>query len=305
MGDKASKLGLRSTDPWTEEEVEWLIANYPEKGRCYCAEYLGKSDASIRQKTSRLKLKQNRDSEFFKDWQSRAAESKVGKKRPDQALVMKKLHEDGKLICTDQKRAKLSAIATERIQKNGHPRGLLGKTHTSQVKAASSKRFEAMWKDPASKCNSEEFKQRQSDLMQARQKDPNSGVRRGYSRGKQGKRKDLDDRYFRSSWEANYARYLNFLVKNGDLYKWDYEVDTFFFEAIKRGTRSYMPDFKIWEDKDCEPYYIEVKGWMDDKSKTKLSRMAKYFPQIKIVLVQKKEYMEIQRKMRGLIPSWE
>lgn len=130
-------------------------------------------------------------------------------------------------------------------------------------------------------------------------------MRQAYSRGKQGKRPDLDNRYFRSSWEANYARYLNFLVKQKNIHKWDYEVDTFFFDEIKRGTRSYMPDFKIWETESSEPYYIEVKGWMDDKSRTKLNRMAKYFPCIKIVLIQKKEYMEIQRKLKNLIPFWE
>ena len=33
-----------------------------------------------------------------------------------------------------------------------------------------------------------------------------------YTRGKGGKRKDLDNVYFRNSWEANYARFLNYKI---------------------------------------------------------------------------------------------
>jgi hypothetical protein len=129
--------------------------------------------------------------------------------------------------------------------------------------------------------------------------------RKVYPKTSQGKRKDLEDRYFRSSWEANYARYLNFLVKNNSIHKWDYEVDTFWFNEIKRGTRTYTPDFKIWEHLDSEPYYIEIKGWMDKKSQTKLKRMQKYYPAIKVVLIQKKEYDSIKKSVKPLIPFWE
>jgi hypothetical protein len=97
-----------------------------------------------------------------------------------------------------------------------------------------------------------------------------------YRQTRGGKREDLNDRYFRSAWEANFARHLNFLVENGDIMKWEYEPDTFEFTAIKRGTRSYLPDFKVWDTADAEPYYYEIKGWMDAKSKTRLNRMAKY-----------------------------
>jgi predicted nuclease of restriction endonuclease-like RecB superfamily len=126
-----------------------------------------------------------------------------------------------------------------------------------------------------------------------------------YSRVRSGRREDLNNQFFRSSWEANFARYLNFLIENGDIAKWEYEPERFEFEAIKRGTRSYMPDFKVWDTPESKPYYYEVKGWMDAKSKTKLKRMAKYYPDITVLIFGQKEYKSLERTMSALIPYWE
>lgn len=96
--------------------------------------------------------------------------------------------------------------------------------------------------------------------------------------------------YFRSKWEANYALYLDYLKKKGGIKLWEYEKDVFVFEAIKFGTRSYRPDFKLHNPNDTIEYH-EVKGYMDAKSQTKLKRMKKYYPDIKIVLIDSK-YMK-------------
>lgn len=121
----------------------------------------------------------------------------------------------------------------------------------------------------------------------------------------QGKRADLGNVFFRSGWEANYARYLNFLVSQKMIYKWEFEPDTFWFNEIKRGTRHYLPDFKVWDKKNSEPYYVEIKGHMDAKSRTKLKRMAKYYPHIRVDLIQGKQYNEIKSKLSSIIPNWE
>jgi len=102
--------------------------------------------------------------------------------------------------------------------------------------------------------------------------------------------------FFRSKWEANYALYLNLLKKNGDIRKWEYEADLFVFNEIKFGTRSYKPDFKITK-RNGSIYYDEVKGWMTPKSKTQLKRMKKYYPEIVINVIGKKEYTEIKNKL--------
>lgn len=125
-----------------------------------------------------------------------------------------------------------------------------------------------------------------------------------YSRTKSGKRDDLDNLFVRSSWEANYARYLNWLKARGEIKSWKYEARTFVFEGIKQGTRTYTPDFEV-VNLDASLEYHEVKGWMDAKSKTRLKRMAKYFPDIKIVLIDAKVYRLLNRQLSRLIPNWE
>lgn len=126
-----------------------------------------------------------------------------------------------------------------------------------------------------------------------------------YSKVRRGRRADIGNMYFRSMMEANFARYLNLLQANGDIHHWEYESETFWFEAIKRGVRSYKPDFKVWDTESAEPYFYEVKGWMDAKSKTKLTRMAKYYPAVKIIVIGKKEYNDIRKSLSSIIPNWE
>lgn len=125
-----------------------------------------------------------------------------------------------------------------------------------------------------------------------------------FSRAKRGPRPDIGITV-RSSWEANYARYLNFLIKHeGKILKWEYEVETFWFEKIKRGVRSYKPDFKV-TFRSGEIEYHEVKGWMYPRAKTALNRMRIYHPRIKIVLIGEKSYEAIQKQAGSMIPLWE
>ena len=120
-----------------------------------------------------------------------------------------------------------------------------------------------------------------------------------YSRGKRGKRQDLNNTYFRSSWEANIARFYNFAGV-----KWQYEPREFVFDKIKRGPCiSYTPDFYLPE----EDKWVEVKGWMDDRSKTKLARFQRYYPQeyLKLQVIGSKEYRAIEKDCKNLVPGWE
>lgn len=124
------------------------------------------------------------------------------------------------------------------------------------------------------------------------------------SRARGGKREDLGGRYFRSAWEANYARYLNWLISVGEIQQWEYEPETFEFLQIKRGNRFYTPDFRV-TTKDGRIEYHEIKGWMDTDSKTRLARMAKYYPRIAIKLIDKDAYTALARDVKRLIPDWE
>ena len=62
-------------------------------------------------------------------------------------------------------------------------------------------------------------------------------------------------------------RYLKF--------EFAYEKKEFEFPE-KRGNRFYVPDFYL----PTEDRYVEVKGFLDKDSKTKLRRMMKYYPAI-------------------------
>ncbi len=60
--------------------------------------------------------------------------------------------------------------------------------------------------------------------------------------------------------------------------EWEHEPQTFWFEEIRRGTRSYLPDFKITLANKSH-YWVEVKGYFDRKSLTKIKRFRKYYPE--------------------------
>lgn len=110
--------------------------------------------------------------------------------------------------------------------------------------------------------------------------------------------------YYYSRWEMNFARYLEWLKTSGEIKEWLYEPDVFWFDGIKRGVNNYKPDFKV-EENDGSTVYYEVKGYMDSKSKTKIKRMAKYHPDITLIVIKRKEYNDIAKKVSGLISGWE
>ncbi len=120
----------------------------------------------------------------------------------------------------------------------------------------------------------------------------------------------------RSGWEGNVLRWLTSLGK-----KWQYEPRTFIFEGIKKGTMGYMPDIFLPD----ENMWIEVKGYLNKKDRTKLKRFRKYFPAefAKFQMIVLKDgcaadkfakvlgipiyayYRDLNRQYRGTMPNWE
>lgn len=188
------------------------------------------------------------------------------------------------------------------IQNNGHPKGMLGKKHTNEAKLKMSETSKQVY--------AELTQEQKDDLAYAQIKGryakrgtlttdrPHGAWKAGW-REIGGARK-----YYRSRWEANYARYLEWLKSLGEIAEWKHEPKTFWFDGIRRGTVSYLPDFWVKEIGGKEAYH-EVKGWMDDKSKLKIKRMQKYHPDVVLVVIASKEYAEIRRKVSALIPGWE
>jgi len=107
--------------------------------------------------------------------------------------------------------------------------------------------------------------------------------------------------YFRSSWEYYYAIFLEKLKQEKKIIDYKHEPKCFWFEDIKRGVRSYLPDFCVIHN-DGKEEWCEVKGYYDSKSKTKMKRMAKYYPQVKIRLVGADWFKENLKSCKALEP---
>lgn len=192
-----------------------------------------------------------------------------------------------------------SSIRMKKWMKNHkHPRGMLGKHHTTEVRQDMAIRSKKMW---------EEMSQEKRDGYSKRFSmiGRKSFTNREGATWKCGWREIGGIRkYYRSRWEANYARYLEWLKQRGEILKWEHEPETFWFEGIKRGCMSYLPDFRVTE-KDGSIAFHEVKGWMDDRSKTKINRMRIYHPKVKLVVIEKEGYKSIKNSVGRMIEGWE
>jgi hypothetical protein len=185
---------------------------------------------------------------------------------------------------------------SERIKKNGHPRGALGLHHSEQTRNKISIASKMSWKN---KTESQKNEKTMKMLKTAEKNGTLYRTRKGT--WKAGWREINGDKiYFRSKWEANYAFYLEWLRKIGKIINWKHEPRTFWFEKIMRGCRSYLPDFEIVTESGMVEYH-EVKGWFDRRSKTKINRMRIYYPEVRLVIIDKAKYKNIIKKMSGII----
>jgi hypothetical protein len=202
---------------------------------------------------------------------------------------------------SDELCAVCSKNAKEWIAKNGHPKGMAGKTHGQKARDAVSKAT----KERHELMSIEEFSDIVLKTLKTKVKRGNLYRERKGCSWKAGRRvvggKNI---YFRSRWEYNYSLILEEMKEKGEIKYWEHEPETFWFEAIMRGTRSYLPDFKIHRN-DGSIYYVEVKGWMDSRSKTKLRRMNKYHPDVELKLVDSKAYKALEKLYGDLMPGWE
>ena len=90
--------------------------------------------------------------------------------------------------------------------------------------------------------------------------------------------------FFKSGFEVRWAKYLEFLKQAGEITYWEYETKKFEFEGIRSGTVFYTPDFFV-QYPNGEMLWHETKGHLTQKDVTKFRRMAKYYPDEKILLI--------------------
>lgn len=186
---------------------------------------------------------------------------------------------------------------------HGHPRGFLGKKRTHEELAKMQAGATAAHNDKLHRVNSPLYRQRLSDLASMA-----ASLRSGenqYSRVKSGWVEVGGRRFFaRSKWEANYGRYLQFLKEHHQISEWEHEPETFWFERIKRGVRSYLPDFRVTQSGGYVEYH-EVKGWMDARSKTKIKRMKKYYPNVLLIIRDAPWFKANSKQLKQAIPEWQ
>lgn len=95
-------------------------------------------------------------------------------------------------------------------------------------------------------------------------------------RSRIGKRKDLG-RFYRSSWESNFHRYIKYLEPATDL-KYESVTYSFFEFGIRRGQVTYTPDFLLTYP-DGTAMLVEIKGFFSPQDVTKLRRFKRFYPQ--------------------------
>lgn len=108
--------------------------------------------------------------------------------------------------------------------------------------------------------------------------------------GISGFRKDLNC-FFRSRWEANFARILNFLE-----IKWEYEQKRFYLSGL-----SYLPDFYL-PDLNL---FVEVKGSRFAKQDKRLLALAEEKPDFPIRILDGDSYQEMSLRYSNIIAGWE
>lgn len=315
---------------WTDEQDRFLRENYSEKSYADIADCLGKSEGAIRNRCYQKGLKK-RNAEWTHDelQQLRHAyegascnqqlslvdlakrfgrlKSNISRKARELGLTNNKrpVVEQRKIrkpkYANDaERKAAFAQKAKTRFAEFGHPRGTLGLRHTQETKD----KIAAKSREHAAAMTPERQAQINMKIMRTKVANGTSVPNRPRGSWNAGWHEIGGQRkYYRSGWEANYARYLQWLKDKGQIADWRHEPQTFWFDGVKRGAVSYLPDFWVLEN-DGRDAFHEVKGWMDDRSKTKIKRMAKYYPDVVLVVIDSKAYREIRRKVSSLVPGW-
>lgn len=193
-------------------------------------------------------------------------------------------------VMSEKSRKKISDNTKRYIKVNGHPKGFLGHTHNKDTRIKLSSASKKNWANPNSIVNSQDFRQRMSDNLHNMKM--NGKISCFSIRGNHKVMIDNKEYTFKSSWEVEIAQRLQSLVDNGYIREWKYESKHFNFDDMKRGIRSYCPDFEVrLLDGDC--IYLEVKGWKMPKSMKRIDMFIERYPNVKFYLIDDKEYGKI------------
>lgn len=281
--NRCSHLGLiDKTSEWSESEVAALKELYAGATHNEQLDLQGLADTLGRHKTNVCR---------------KARELGLTNQRRKDKAVTKPTR---RYATEEELRAAMSANSKAWIAENGHPRGALGMKHTAETKAVIAEKSRLA----AARTTEEQYTARA--LKSAKTRDANGTVNERPNASWKAAWREIGGvrKYYRSKWEANYAYYLQWMKAGGHIQDWKHEPKTFWFEGVKRGVVSYKPDFWVQENTGAEAYH-EVKGWMDHRSATTIKRMAKYHPQVKLIVIDSKAYEALRKSVSSLVPGWE
>lgn len=302
-----SKLGQPRNPVWTKEEDDFLREHSFMTVKDIANE-LGRTEASVRGRKSKIGVKRgnckpytDEEKEIIKEWYTKEAGVNLEElskilNRPKTSIskIAKELGYTKYGNYTEQQRKERAIKMKTMVQSIEHPRGMLGKHHTEEVK----NKLSIISLTRAANMTYEEKHEIAMKAVRTRLENGTyfNTTSNAYSRTKSGIRKDLG-KYFRSAWEANVARILDY-----ENIEWEYECKRFFFEEEVDGVESYQPDFYLPQfDK-----WIEVKGWMDEKSKTRLRLFAEQYPEENknLILIDQDFYNALRLEF-FFLPYWE
>lgn len=284
---------------WTAERIAFLRENYALQGKQWCVDQLGLQEHQVRYKASQLGLRCRGTSAA---WQKKLADHSkrlTGRKRPEQAAVINALRETGVLVTTEDGKRRIAEAARKRFAEGGHPRGALGHKHTAEASAVMSAKGRAR----AAAMQPDERRRLTERQVQGKR---DKGIPIASPRGSwKAAWRDVGAQrcYFRSRWEANYARHLEALREAGHVIAWEHEPRAFAFAGLESGPVSYLPDFRVVLASGQTEWH-EVKGWMDDRSRQAIALMAQQYPAERLVVIDGKQYRQIEAASKHL-PGWE
>lgn len=295
--------------PWSESEVEKLKSYYAdtpaeEFSIQKFADSIGRTFAAVALKASKLEIsgKRTDPATFSNDHVaniSKAQKNRVERDGPEiLTRGLRKYMQGGKNGFTGHHHTEENKNETSLRFKawhgsNPHPRGMRGKKHSKEFCEKMSLLHSGKKVPREQVMKMLKTKAANGTLVNPR---PEASWKCGWEEVG-GKRF-----YARSRWEANYGRYLEWQKLQGLIVDWDHEPKTFWFEGIKRGVMSYLPDF--WVKTKTGEEYHEVKGWMDARSVTKIKRMAKYHPTIKLQVIDSVRYRTLAKQLKQIVPGW-
>ncbi|MEI8281882.1 MAG: hypothetical protein WCG75_05720 [Armatimonadota bacterium] len=188
------------------------------------------------------------------------------------------------------------------IASHGHPKGMLGKRHTKESLGKIRNASVSMW----ARMSSQKKVERSKKLSNSIRESGSYARNRSRCSWRSGWRTVGGRRiYFRSKWEANYARYLEMLkTVVGSIKEWEHEPKSFDFPKSITRPHSCLPDFRVTRS-DGTVLYQEVKGWMDKRSRLQIARMRRYYPATELVVIKAKWFKDNEDRMRNQIHEWE